>query len=212
EIVERHRHSRVVPGSLAEHDRDAVVFWNYRDLRLRAATPWRLEAWMDAERLHVRIRGRPATAPVPLPIAPAARGAAMQVEDDCGSCGQDDCHRHAPGLATASGRTWLVDEDWPEFAAYRRQAFAAGDRIVGVREGWRMSLAGLQARALRRWRLWRGDPLPKARLRGHRLLARALARRLGAADTRLVVPQSLLPHLWASGELQGRRFEVWMTA
>src|SRR5690606_35475322 len=63
-----------------------------------------------------------------------------------------------------------------------------------------------------RWRLWRGDPLPKARLRGHRLLARALARRLGAADTRLVVPQSLLPHLWASGELQGRRFEVWMTA
>jgi vancomycin resistance protein YoaR len=28
EIVERYRHSQVIPGSLAEIDRDATVFWN----------------------------------------------------------------------------------------------------------------------------------------------------------------------------------------
>lgn len=212
EIVERHRHSRIVPGSLAEHDRDAVVFWNYRDLRLRAASPWRLEAWLDAERLHVRIRGMHADRPASLPIAPAARAVEASVERDCGGCGQVECHRHAPGLAAAMGRTWLVDEDWPEFAEHRRQAFAKGDRIVAVRDGWRMRIAELRARAVRRWRLWRGDPLPKARLRGHRLLARALAGRLGAMDVQLVVPQSVLPYLWEAGDLQGRRFDVWMTA
>ncbi len=35
EIVERHAHSRRVPGSMAEAGRDATVFWNYVDLRFR---------------------------------------------------------------------------------------------------------------------------------------------------------------------------------
>ena len=38
QVVERHRHTQVVPGSLAESDRDATVFWNYRDLRLRGGS------------------------------------------------------------------------------------------------------------------------------------------------------------------------------
>src|ERR1044071_8509785 len=32
EIVERHAHSKIIPGSLAEIGRDATVFWNYVDL------------------------------------------------------------------------------------------------------------------------------------------------------------------------------------
>jgi hypothetical protein len=211
EVVERHRHSRVVPGSLAEHDRDAVVFWNYRDLRLRSANAWRLEAWLDAENLHVRIRGLPSAAAPVFPLAPSMRKPAGPM-DDCTGCGQTDCHRHAPEPRVGFGRTWLVDEDWPEFAAYRRDAFAPGDRIVAVQAGWRMRIAGLAARVLRRFRLWRGDPLPRARLHGQRLLARALASRLGARDVRLVLPQGVLPYLWEAGELQGRRFDVCMTA
>ena len=211
EVVERHRHSRVIPGSLAEHDRDAVVFWNYRDLRLRGIHAWRLEAWLDGERLHVRIRGE-AQAGVPaLPLAPRARNAAAP-SGDCGSCGQDACHRHAPGAKAGLRRTWLVDEDWPEFAAYRCDALAPGDRIVAMQSGWRMRLAALAARGARRWRLWRGEPLPRARLHAQRLLARALASRLDAGDVRLVLPQGLLPHLWDAGELQGRRYDVCMSA
>lgn len=211
EIVERHRHSRIVPGSLAEHDRDAVVFWNYRDLRLRSSAPWRLEAWLDAESLHVRIRGdAPAAAPA-WPLAPPARKPPGP-RGDCGDCAQTDCRRHAPEARSRPGRTWLVDEDWPEFAAHRRDVFAPGDRILAMHVDWRMRLAAIAARGLRRWRRWRGDPLPLARLDAQRWLARAVAARLGAHDVRLVVPQGLLPCLWETGELQGRRFEVCMDA
>ena len=36
QIVERHAHTRVIAGSLAEIGRDATVFWNYVDLRFRS--------------------------------------------------------------------------------------------------------------------------------------------------------------------------------
>src|SRR5262245_27885584 len=44
EIVERHAHSQRVPGSMAVSGRDATVFWNYVDLRLRAKFEWQIEA------------------------------------------------------------------------------------------------------------------------------------------------------------------------
>ncbi len=56
EIVERHAHTRVVPGSLAEIGRDATVFWNYVDLRFKSSSPFRIEATMDANFLTVRFR------------------------------------------------------------------------------------------------------------------------------------------------------------
>lgn len=34
------------PKSLARIGRDATVFWNYVDLRLRAPAAWRLEGWL----------------------------------------------------------------------------------------------------------------------------------------------------------------------
>lgn len=38
EIVERHAHTQIIPGSLAEIGRDATVFWNYVDLRFIGLT------------------------------------------------------------------------------------------------------------------------------------------------------------------------------
>ena len=43
-IVERHAHTRVVPGSAAERGQDATVFWNYVDLRCRFSRAVRIEA------------------------------------------------------------------------------------------------------------------------------------------------------------------------
>ena len=43
EILERHAHSRRVPGSMAAAGRDATIFWNYVDLRFRPRTDCRLE-------------------------------------------------------------------------------------------------------------------------------------------------------------------------
>jgi hypothetical protein len=56
-IVERHRHSRLIPGSLAEQDRDAAVFWNYIDLRFSSAHEFRIRIEMTTEELIVQFWG-----------------------------------------------------------------------------------------------------------------------------------------------------------
>jgi vancomycin resistance protein YoaR len=53
-IEERHPHTQVVPGSLAESGRDATVFWNYVDLRFRSARDFRLRVDLTSEELIVR--------------------------------------------------------------------------------------------------------------------------------------------------------------
>ena len=212
QVVERHRHTQVVPGSLAEWDRDATVFWNYRDLRLRRAQAWRLEAELDATHLHIRIHGLANEASFPVPVALAARKPAAI--EDCSGCGQSECHRHVGEKRASAHRIWLVDEDWPEFQAYRKQSLRDGDRVIhpAASRGLRGRATDLSARALRRFHLWHGRPLPQARLGAYRWLAQACSRLLRYTDTDLVVPQSLLPYLWNAGELAGRRFDVLMTA
>src|SRR5215469_11008375 len=57
EIVERHGHSQVIPGSAAEYGMDATVFWNYIDLRFRSSGVFRIEAGLANGRLVVRFKG-----------------------------------------------------------------------------------------------------------------------------------------------------------
>ena len=56
EILERHAHSKVIPGSLAEVGRDATVFWNYVDLRFKSNNPFRIEILMTSDELIVRLK------------------------------------------------------------------------------------------------------------------------------------------------------------
>lgn len=75
EIVERHGHSRIVPGSAAEHGQDATVAWNYVDLRFRSGAPLHLEVMLEAETLVVRFRApapRGATRTITSPATPVA--------------------------------------------------------------------------------------------------------------------------------------------
>jgi hypothetical protein len=107
-----------------------------------------------------------------------------------------------------------VEDDWPEFKTYREAGKRAQDRLLDFsrRPGLRERFISIWARAFRRWLLWRGKPLPQARLGAQELLADAYAKRLRFDDLHLVVPQSLLPFLWRAGELNGRAFDVLMTA
>jgi vancomycin resistance protein YoaR len=57
-IRERHRHSQVVPGSLAEADRDATVFWNYVDLRFSADREFQVRIEMTPAELIVQFWSR----------------------------------------------------------------------------------------------------------------------------------------------------------
>ena len=58
EIVERHRHTKIVKGSLAEQDRDATVKWNYVDLRFKSSYDFRIEVELTSDKLIVSFKSQ----------------------------------------------------------------------------------------------------------------------------------------------------------
>ena len=214
EVVERHQHTRIVPGSRAAAGRDATVFWNYLDLRLRATAAFRIDARLTAEDLEITIRGYT-----------DARGAsepdifAGLAAHDCLSCGQISCHRHDPdSAAVAAPMPWLVDAPTREFIAYARDRAGAADplflptRRFGAARGWpkRENEHTADTVALRRAAALRLRRRPQAAvmLQADGQLAAAYAARLLPEHRELVVAQSLAPYLWRLGALDGRRFEL----
>ena len=244
-ILERHAHSRIVPGSLAERGLDATVFWNYLDLRFRAPADCLLRVELTATHLNVRLLFREALrAPVgaaprePLPgahpalrvVASAVPGPVRQAAHDCIACANQDCVDYITPQAQAGQGAWLLDEVWPEFDQWLLGHARAGDRIVLPLDGrsrkrpayaWSLDrLPGAQviehgvltvARALATRLL---SPQGAARQRGlarmEAALARAYARDLVPEVDHVTVSLNLLPHLWASGALAGRRLTVLM--
>jgi len=232
-ILERHAHSRAVPGSAAQLGRDATVAWNYVDFRFRAPQEMRLRVILTATKLKVQLFGRekPASIQTPLldldrrPLAPA---------NDCGSCGQTSCHRHEglsnPGSAPrVLGRTaFLLDEAWPEFRTYVEQRRAQGDRIGLPVDGNRWNkpryawstdgfdkpvtatVTSFIHSILARHTTANGKRVA-AQLRRCEAIAAKLARTLTPDVTEVCVAQSLLPFLWKMGLLGGRRVTVLMT-
>ncbi|MDB5707579.1 MAG: vanw family protein [Sphingomonas bacterium] len=219
EIVERHAHTRIVPGSRAAAGRDATVFWNYLDLRMRGRRPFRIEARLTVDELELTIRGYGAGIEAPAPHLRTGLAA-----HDCLSCGQVTCHKHNPDTEAAVLPTaWLVDMATPEFTALFKERAKPGDvlhlstRRFGASAGAWPSLAEERTAdlaALRRALALRIAPAKAPRaglmLAADARLAAAHARRLSVDHTHLVVAQALLPHLWQAGALQGRSFEVLM--
>lgn len=224
EIVERHAHSRRVPGSRAEQGRDATVAWNYVDLRFKSALPLLLRVRLDAHELIVELKSPHDTAPrATVPGRDASRADAQS----CETCDETACFRH--GAAASEGRkAWLVDEFWPEFDAYIGENRSARDLLClpldGVRwrrpqYAWTTAGAGevrtatltTLARALAMRGSAQGPQRRMRELRAADALARRFAARLDADVTALCVTQTLLPSLWRDGHLSGRSFEVLMT-
>ncbi|BCX48464.1 vancomycin resistance protein, vanW family [Haloferula helveola] len=229
EVVERHAHSRTVPGSDAERDRDATVFWNYVDLRFRAAFDWRLEVELDATHLVVRIRAavptgtkQPALRPAD-PPRPAATG-------DCLTCGQTECFRHpaatsahAPSLGHSA---FLLDARWPEFDRWCSGHSREGDRWFLPLDGHRWKKPNYAwsppggtpvqhatlptlTRSFRQRRLpAQGAVRQAALLDADAALAKYYADRISPECRHIVVSQNLLPHLWRLGAFGGRTFDV----
>jgi len=229
DIVERHAHSQVIPGSLAEIGRDATVFWNYVDLRLRAGVAFRIEADMDAEHLTLRFRAL-AAAGEAMALAPiAAKGG--KGPNNCLSCNVVQCFRNVAPAARAVGQTaFLLDGFVPEFDGYVKAVRREGDALFVPLDGKRFgkpnyawTTAGFTtvrtstlATLLRAWKSRRladqGAARQHALLDSAERLARSYARRTSHEATHLVVAQNLLPYLWRDGHLNGRSFDVLMTA
>jgi len=53
-IEERHAHTQIVAGSLAETGRDATVFWNYVDLRFRSSQSFQIRVDLTTDELIVQ--------------------------------------------------------------------------------------------------------------------------------------------------------------
>jgi vancomycin resistance protein YoaR len=96
EIVERHRHSRTVPGSATAAGRDATVAWNYVDLRFRPAVDMQLTVELTPDHLIVCLRSSvPTTSP--LPARESLPGHAIGNDHACDTCGAVECFRkHSP--------------------------------------------------------------------------------------------------------------------
>lgn len=153
EIVERHAHSHIVPGSAAALGRDAAIAWNYVDLRFRPQQPLLIEAVLTHDGLIVRLRGRQPVARrqenAPTNFIPLAARTATAIDDtrpvpdagahSCMSCGVEACFRHqqntpAREQAHLSGRTrtaYLMDERWPEFERYLAETHTDND-VLGI--------------------------------------------------------------------------------
>jgi hypothetical protein len=231
EIVERHAHSQVVPGSAAEFGRDATVFWNYVDLRFRSRSAFRIEASLTGGRLVVKFKGASAEQHVKplrlLQILPSAHPASS-----CASCGVLSCFRNeesAPMQANHGITAYLVDEYWPEFDRFIQTDKQAGD-VIGIpldgrrfrRPRYRWDANGFKTvstatmgtlrRSIElRYAPPQGAARQKTLLKHDRRLAQSLARLLTFDVNHVVVTQSLLPFLWAEGHLAARTFDVLMT-
>jgi hypothetical protein len=238
EIIERHAHSRVIPGSLAEVGRDATVFWNYVDLRFRANQETQILVQLTRDDLYVKLV---AQAPVSISVGdtPTKVTRPSQPEDrapigadhTCSTCGITACFRNPSASVTVqTGQTaFLVDEFWPEFDAYLQSQQQPDDCLYLPLDGQRWRKANYAwnqtgfaqvktAPDLSLQRAWacrnfspQGQAFQNLLLAYDQRLSQRFAQSLPARVTHLVAMQAYLPWLWQEGALGGRSFDVLMT-
>jgi VanW like protein len=228
EIIERHAHSRIVPGSAAALGRDATVFWNYLDLRFAPSVPVRIEARLTAESLILRFWSdqRPQTNAARTfqrleLLTPTPRG--------CDSCGVGECDQHSTPEAEAAREqlgqktAFILEERWPELARWVGETKRPDDILLlpMARGRYAWETAGFSAvhtatiqtllRSLETRKKLSPPQRRAAQLAGAGALAETLGRQLPYDATHVVVSQSLLPYLWEAGWLGGRTFDVLLT-
>lgn len=235
EIVERHAHTRVIPGSLAERGRDATVFWNYVDLRFKSEHPFRIEAALTADSLVVRFLGEPVGTHLPIVLPTRTENKVHRIGrvGSCSTCGTHDCFRnvkistHRIGFGRAA---YLLDDYWPEFDRYIKGAKRDTDLLclpmtgpLLTRPNYAWSTSGFgtvkQQRLLTLRRSYQSRRLAsqganrqRALLAANERLASRYASFLAYDVTHVTLMQRLLPFLWREGHLGGRTFDVLMTS
>lgn len=233
EILERHPHSRVVPGSATAQGRDATVAWNYIDLRFRPSVDLRLRVVLTASELEVSLHAQesalvPSRNDAPKPVAIPG----IFSDHACESCGNTRCFRHDQPTVTLEMRSataFLLDNAWPEFKDYVAAQHATTDILAIPLDGklwnkpeyaWPMAgfrtvqtatLATLIRAARSRQLAAQGAARQRALLEGAAALAKQLGKSLTPDVDAVCVSQVLLPFLWRTGVLGGRRIRVLMT-
>ena len=234
EIVERHAHTQIVRGSLAEKGRDATVFWNYVDLRFKSQNAFRIEAKLDAENLIVRFRSEKQIVNNSI-AANNLTSVKLQPSNhlqNCATCRVNDCFRVIKPTENLNfGRAaFLLDEFSPEFDEYIQDHKFARDVLLIPLDGARFGKANYywttggfaeikQSFSVTVQRSYKSRKLSAqgaARqlnlLAMSEKLAKSYAKNLSFDVLHIVAHQNLLPFLWRAGVLGGRTFDVLMTA
>ena len=230
EIVERHAHTRIIPGSLAELGRDATVFWNYVDLRFKSSSSFRIEATMDANFLTVRFRSNERRNLSHLEQGKKKLTVAATAPQSCVTCDERGCFKYVEPKTTDVGRSaFLLDEYYPEFDSFIRGVRREQDLLAIPLDGRKFRKANYawtteNFRHVRQSRMVtllpayqsrklavQGAARQRALLAYSERLARSYAALLTYDITHVTVSQNLLPFLWRDGHLGGRTFDVLMT-
>lgn len=226
EIHERHRHSKIIKGSLAEQGRDATVKWNYIDLRFSSKQDFRIEAELTSNQLRITFKGLEKNEVTDVATTPMV----SSTLNDCFSCGNVSCHQHPGKLPLPMTRvktTCLLDERWPEYEDYLQTILKDGDMVITpstwiktpARYIWQTG-EGVVNKHVIATTIGRAIKLRRANSRGENIfeqsiasdhhVAEAMAAMIPIDCTHLIISQNLLPGLWKSGQLGGRTWDVLM--
>ncbi len=231
EIIERHKHTQIIKGSLAEKNRDATVKWNYIDLRFRSAYSFRIEIDITPDKLIVKFKSvnknKDPNINNPKPVFQPSK------LNDCYSCGNLTCFKNTaitPINKKKAITTFIVDEKWPELDAYITTVASVNDFFIIpfrqnrfnrlARYNWKtknasntihLSFAALQRILYIRILSKSKKNVFSLLLRFDKLMAQAAAKKIPVETTHLVISQNLLPFLWDEGVFGGRTFDVFMT-
>jgi len=229
EIIERHKHTKIIPGSLAEQDRDATVKWNYIDLRFSSKYNFRIEVELSSEKLIVRFKSKQITEEQ---IAISQQHIQSDQLNDCYSCGNTTCFKHptkSKQIRQNEITTFILDEMWPEYDEYLSKITSKHDHFIVPlkknsliktdRYNWKFCVPK-KTKATTFKGIYRAIKLrfgPKQNntfelsLKLDEKIAVAAAKLIPIECTHLVISQNLLPIIYQSGALGGRTFDVFMT-
>lgn len=218
-ITERHKHTKVIKGSLAEIDRDATVKYRHIDLRFKHSEAFKIEAFLTTTHLIIRFRSPKSGSSNPFVNA-------IQADqlNNCSSCGTTSCNLHSLQSVTTENidsTTWLLDEKWPEHNAYllenagKNDVFVLPKSINTSRFDWTGigSKREIVVPAIIRSILFRykRDNIFKKSIQLDRYISKAFIKKIPVNSRHLVVAQNLLPFLHEAGVLGGRTYDVLMT-
>lgn len=229
DLVERHRHTALPADVPQNAQRDATLFWNYVDLSFRSPIPIIFEAYLTEQSLVVKLRTNKPIAENSGPLVIArhvnleARESPTTIGASCFTCNQASCERHPVRsglikLKNENKTAFLLDEVQPEFRTYVCNHARNGDQVLSrsrLRHDENGALFRRQLFRLQRsWKLRstvaRGMTLAKAHFELGETLAKNFGNRISFDVEHLCVSQNLLPHIWRSGALGGRTFDVLM--
>jgi glycosyltransferase involved in cell wall biosynthesis len=227
EIIERHAHTMIFPGSAAEMGKDATIAWNHIDLRFRAKSDILLRVCLTSTDLRVDFMANEATSHSFVPVLtdiPKRR----KVANSCETCGDVRCFRHLALVAAETQTAWLLDSVTPELKQFVRLRAKPEDWVltpigppfpVPYRFHW--NIAGPKAKHATIISVWRALKLRRHAMNGpvrrqilldfDQKLAEQYQKSLDPRVKHIMVDISLLAPLWKSGALGGRTFSVLIT-